>query len=135
MGEKKIDPAVEAERKVACVLDKLKEDGEIFGYFWTKKNGELDRNGIDFLIMFRCGLAMALQIKSARSVVKRHYEKYPQIPCMVVEDRHKLRNVRRRIQSLIRKRTERLLKRWPRSLEEKEGEICPLTPPTSVESS
>lgn len=107
------DQGEEAEFRISLALDQLKEKQFIYGYIRAKKNGELDACGIDFLIKLFGGLALILQVKSSHSSVRRHHYKYPHIPCIVIEPRHKrIRSIERRIMALVRNKILMLRKRY-----------------------
>ena len=99
------DQGEEAELRINLALGGLLKKKIITGFMRAKKHGELDINGIDFLIKLSHGFAMLLQVKSSKSSLKRHHSRYPNIPCVVVEPRHTdIRSIERRIKAIIKKK-------------------------------
>ncbi|OGY65244.1 MAG: hypothetical protein A3A04_02150 [Candidatus Harrisonbacteria bacterium RIFCSPLOWO2_01_FULL_40_28] len=98
------DQGQEAESKVERALFFLKEHKFISRYINAKKNGELDNEGIDYLIILKTGMACLLQVKSSRSSLSRHKKKYPDTPYIIVEPRDcSIKLIEKRIVGIIRK--------------------------------
>lgn len=68
-----------AEDIVDRVLKKLQDEGQIPGFIRNNPNDRLDKEGIDFLIFLRDGLALPLQVKTSshkRNGKKAHWHFY-----------------------------------------------------------
>ncbi|MDO8557552.1 MAG: hypothetical protein Q7R98_03795 [Candidatus Jorgensenbacteria bacterium] len=72
----------QSEEIVVVVLEKLKDDGLIKGF--KRKNAR----GIDFIIFLWDGRKKPFQVKSSWYWVQKHYEKFPNIPVVVVGNRY-----------------------------------------------
>ena len=95
----------EAELKVELALGSLKKKGFVLDFIRAKKHGELDISGIDFLIRLFGGMALLLQVKSSKRPARRHYSRYPDISCIIVEPRQSdIGGIERRVRAIMRKK-------------------------------
>lgn len=76
-----------SEERVRKALEALQDSGEIFKYYKTEKEGELDKVGIDFQVYPEHDWLINLQVKSSVIGKEAHVEEYGEsIPCVVVHD-------------------------------------------------
>lgn len=79
----------EAEEIVAECLTAMKKDGRISDFIHSKRNGELDVKGIDFLLVLNNDKVVAVQIKTSssegnnRRTLEHHLKKHPKIKFMI----------------------------------------------------
>lgn len=74
-----------SERLAEEALQILTQRGKIHHYYRGRWRGELDRQGIDFLVYPEADWAIPLQIKSSFYGRRKHYVIYgDRIPCVVV---------------------------------------------------
>ena len=75
------------EDRVEKVLERLKAEGEIHHHYRQDPGGELDRQGIDFLVYPEADWIIPLQVKSSFAGMDDHFIKHGhRIPCIIVVD-------------------------------------------------
>ena len=81
-----IEKGRQNENRVEEALQILVISGEIHHYYRGEPEGELDRQGIDFLISPGPDWNISLQVKSSISGKEKHVNKYGNtIPCVVID--------------------------------------------------
>ncbi|OGN03198.1 MAG: hypothetical protein A2651_02190 [Candidatus Yanofskybacteria bacterium RIFCSPHIGHO2_01_FULL_42_12] len=92
-----------SENKVHRALDILRYRWkEVVRFIHAEKNGELDREHIDFLIILRSNLSLALQVKSSRWRAKIHLKKYPHIKGVIwIREQDTPQEIAERIKKII----------------------------------
>lgn len=73
-----------SEQFVDKALKELQEQGRILTYMRANRHKQLDTDGIDFLIFFRNGWSIPLQVKSRTSQIDDHFAKHPQVRAVLV---------------------------------------------------
>lgn len=82
-----------AEAAIARVLKQFLKQDLIKRYLWARKNGELDADGVDFLIYLKkeiySGLSLSLQVKFNTNgddnyLVQEHLSKHSHIPFVII---------------------------------------------------
>lgn len=77
---------LESERRVEEALQLLVVSGTIHNYYHSEQEGELDRQGIDFLVFYEPDRNIPLQVKSSAQGKEYHVEQYGfRIKCVVAE--------------------------------------------------
>lgn len=56
----------------------------VTGHHHSKRNGEMDSEGIDVTIFLRNGFAFIIQVKSSNKKLDDHFKKYPHIPVIII---------------------------------------------------
>lgn len=81
-----IEKGEESENRVEEALQDLVVSGEIHHYYRVEPCGELDRQGIDFLVYLQPSTIAPLQVKSSAWGKEDHVNEYRDtIPCVVVD--------------------------------------------------
>ena len=96
-------PAFDAEQVTEEALKILKETNIICEFHHSKKNGELDVDGIDFLIFLNNGLCLPLQVKGSHFKQKQHPRKHPHIRFILIVKRNKPKIIAKKLKRLIDK--------------------------------
>jgi hypothetical protein len=90
------------ESYVAEALKYLVQSGDIAGFHWCAKLGELDMIGIDFLVLAEYNLCLPLQVKSSEKGRLQHIEDYGKyIPCIVVRRYSTIEEIAEQIMSAL----------------------------------
>ena len=109
----------DAEVRFEQALQLLTREGRIKGYIHAKHNGDLDVQGIDFLIFPRgTSLVFAAQVKTKkkrsefRAALDRHLMIHPLVQDVFgIEPRHRPQHIAFRVMKRIGKRTRALCER------------------------
>lgn len=81
-----IEKGQRSENQVEEALQALVISGEIHHYYRAEPRGELDRQGIDFLVFLQPSTIAPLQVKSSALGKESHVNEYRDtIPCVVVD--------------------------------------------------
>jgi hypothetical protein len=76
---------MDSEARVEACLQALAIDGVIFSYYRSEPGGELDRQGVDFLVFPQSrGWSISLQVKTSETGRLKHFEDGSHIPCIAV---------------------------------------------------
>lgn len=102
----------DAEAQFEKALQLLAREGRIKGYIRAKRNGELDVQGIDFIVFPRgTSFVFAAQVKSKRkrnefqSALEWHLKIHPLVPELFgIEPRHSPQHIAFRVMKRIAKR-------------------------------
>lgn len=77
-----------SEDNVQNALEELEDEGEILYFLRSWRNKQLDRRGVDFVVVFEGehydGWSILLQVKRKASEEDGHFDKYPNIKALVV---------------------------------------------------
>lgn len=109
------------EEVVEKSLQILKKDKYIEGFLHSKKNSQLDCNGVDFIIIMPGGIFIPLQVKGKKEALKKHLKKHPHIkPCIVISKKERKRN---NAPQIIKSKIKRILKGYLRAVQKKIAQI------------
>lgn len=84
-------------------LEELKKENKISGFIHAKKNGDIDSNGIDFLVFLIGGLSVTVQIKSLSAKIEEHLRKHPLVQLVIIAQCSKNNADRERIRKELEK--------------------------------
>lgn len=101
-------PAFDAEQVAETALKSLKETNVIREFHHSKKNGELDADGVDFLIFLNNGLCIPFQVKGARFKANQHLRKHPHIRFILIVKRNKPEIIAKKLKRLVTKISEKV---------------------------
>lgn len=104
----------EAEERVREALGYLRNRwDEIVEFYITVQNGELDCMHIDALVLLRSSLSLQLQVKSSEGAARRHTQRFPHIPVIVVYHDASLESIAEQIKQIISELYRRIGQRLP----------------------
>lgn len=106
----------EAEEIVAECLLTMKKEGKISDFIHSKRNGELDVKGIDFLLVLNNDKVAAIQIKTSssegnnRRTLEHHLKKHPKIKFVIFVEIGFYHKKPERVLDVVRKEIETFIK-------------------------
>lgn len=100
-------PVFDTEQVAESALKLLKTTNVICEFHHSKKNGELDADGIDFLIFLNNGLCIPLQVKGAHFKQNQHLRKHPHIRFILIVKRNQPKIIAKKLKRLIEKISEK----------------------------
>ncbi|MEK7464295.1 MAG: hypothetical protein AAB617_00770 [Patescibacteria group bacterium] len=81
---------------------KILEDKNIIAHFFqAEKNGQIDRDGIDFLIFLENGLCLPLQVKRGKKALASHFRKHPHVKFVIIVSRDRPERIANSIRRMI----------------------------------
>ena len=98
------------------VLEKLAKDKFILGYLRNRTNDWLDKEGVDFLIIKKGGMALPLQVKtesrnfSQEEKKREHLRKHPLILFLICVPIHLLNNESEKVYRQVESEIKEMLK-------------------------
>lgn len=106
------DSKNEAELKVKTVLEQLVSQGLILGFIHSKPNGQIDADGMDFLLKLKGGLLLPIQVKErncgtrCKKVVEMHFGRHPLVLFILfvnIKKKNHVWTLEKKIRRFIRK--------------------------------
>lgn len=109
---RKDDYVNEAEEIVKEALVTMKKAGKIVDFIHSRRNGELDEKGIDFLVMLNNDKLLAIQVKTSsgetnnKRKLEIHLKKHPKIKSVIFVEIGSYKKDSEKVLSAVRKEIE-----------------------------
>lgn len=88
------------EGRVSLALDELTQESRIISH-WPATYPQDRLEGTDRFILTNLGDKIPLQVKSSLAGMRKALEKYPNIPCLIVEESDDLEKIKQKITELL----------------------------------